>query len=396
MKENPYDHIDKDAFHIAALIAAYIRGTITEKEHDELDNWINASDNNMKLFEELTDESNISANLEWMDTVETERFSKFQEENKLSSSRAKRISRQIWMAAASIFLIAALFIIFRYMNNTNQPGEISKLENSEILPGGNRATLTLDNGRIIDLSSAKNGLIRENEGAEIIKAADGQLVYAGGEVQSIPGMHTLTTPVGGQFRLTLPDGTKVWLNAATTIRYPEWFTGDQRRVELNGEAYFEVAKNEKQPFLVTIPGETAISVLGTHFNVMSYPAENSKEITLLEGKVAVQHADQHALLAPGMQARIENGKLEHRSGADLEEVTGWKEGQFVFHDATIEQIMRQVERWYGAEVVYQDKVTFHFNATIDRSEPIHRLLHFLESTGHIRFKIQDKKIIVMK
>jgi len=399
MKENPYNNMDKEAYRIAYLIAGFIRNAITEQEHDELDNWVNGSDHNMLLFEELTDENNLQANLAWMDKVQSEKsFMKLQEAGAFRKPAKRFKLSPVWVAAASVILLAGAFSIYRYSNSNNKNGnsEIAIIDTTILQPGGNRATLTLADGSVIDLTAAKNGLIQNQGGSDISKTADGELVYEADESASeTTAIHTLSTPIGGQFQIKLPDGTKVWLNAETTLKYPARFSANERRVEVDGEAYFEIAKDEKLPFRVMLADSSGITVLGTHFNVMAYHNEKAKDVTLIEGSVSVSNRNKTEKLLPGMQAKIAGNILTKQSGIDTEEITGWKNGLFVFHDAPIESIMRQVERWYDAKVVYQGKITQYFNATILRSEPLPKLLRLLELNGYVHFKIENKTIYVL-
>ncbi len=397
MNESPYSDMDKEAYRVAHLIAGYIRNTLTEKEHQELDDWVNASDQNMKLFEDLTDERNVEANLQMMDRVQTEQSFKQLQGSGAFNRRSKRRTRVVWVAAASVILIVGLFFIYRFTSNNAEvkPG-LATNDTILLQPGGNRATLTLANGSVIDLTTAKNGTIQNGEGSHVSKPVDGELVYGAGALNdSGTNLHTLSTPVGGQYQVTLQDGTKVWLNAATTFKYPSYFSGNERRVELDGEAFFEVAKNDKQPFRVVLNDNASVNVLGTHFNVMAYSNENSKEITLVEGKVSVKKENKTEELNPGMQARIREGEVSTISGVDIEEATGWKDGLFVFHDASIEFIMKQVERWYDAKVIYQGEIKQQFNATIQRKEPLSKLLRLLELNGYVHFKTDNKTIYVL-
>ena len=397
MNENPYSDMDKEAYRVAYLIAGFIRNTLTEEEHHELNDWVNARDENMQLFEDLTDERNIEANLAMMDQVQTERSFKELQETGAFAKPAKRKTRVAWLAAASVILIAGLFAIYRFTGN-NGAGNNSLAGTDTVLlqPGGNRATLTLADGSVIDLTTTRNGTIESIEGALVSKTADGELVYEQGTLPLTgASLHVLSTPVGGQYQVTLQDGTKVWLNATSRLRYPSQFSGAERRVELEGEAFFEVAKNAKQPFRVIMNDSASVTVLGTHFNVMAYQNENVKEITLVEGRVSVRRDNKTEELLPGMQAKITNGTISKKAGIDTAEITGWKNGLFVFHDAPIEMIMRQVERWYDAKVVYQGKITQQFNATILRSEPLSKLLHLLELNGYVKFKIETNTIYVL-
>lgn len=398
MKKNPYADMDKVAHRIAFLIAGYIRGTITEKDHDELNDWVNASDHNLQTFEELTDENNLEANLAWMDEVNSEKtFQQLEQAGAFRKSQRRFKVTRVWFAAASVIILAGIFLVYRYTgNNAGTVNEMAVIDTTLLQPGGNRATLTLSDGSVIDLTSAKNGLIKYGEDSHVNKPADGELVYEDAGSEGLAsGIHTLSTPVGGQYQVTLPDGTKVWLNAATSLTYPARFQSNERKVELDGEAYFEVSKNEKQPFRVMLADSAGITVLGTHFNVMSYSNENTKEVTLLEGRVAVNSKNKTGELLPGMQAKIKSNAMTKEEGVDTEEITGWKNGLFVFHDASIESIMRQAERWYDAKVVYQGEIKQQFNATILRREPLSKLLHLLELTGYVHFRIENKTIYVL-
>lgn len=398
MKQNPYSDMDQPAYRIAYLIAGFLRNTITEKEHDELDDWVNESDDNMRLFEELTDEQNLEANLAWMDKVQTEQsYKTLQEKGAFEIHRKKFQLSPVWIAAASVILIIGVFIVYRFAGNSStNNNNIAVSDTTQLKPGGNRATLTLADGSVIDLTTANNGIIEIGKGSHVNKPAAGELVYdAGVSPIETPSIHTLSTPVGGQFQVTLPDGSKVWLNAATVLKYPSRFASSERRVEVNGEAYFEVARNEKQPFRVVLSDSTNVTVLGTHFNVMSYNNENEREITLLEGSVSVSKSNKLKKLEPGTQARIKENEITKRTGIDTEEIVGWKNGLFVFRDASIESIMHQIERWYDAKVVYRGEIKQLFNATILRSEPLSKLLHLLELNGYVKFRIENKTIYVL-
>lgn len=397
MNENPNSDLDKEAYRVAYLIAGYIRNTLTDQEHRELDDWVNTSDQNMHLFEDLTDEQNIETNLAMMDKVQTDQsFKQLQESGAFDiPKRRKRIA---WVAAASIILIAGIFAVYRFAgNNTgNNPGILATNDTTLLKPGGNRATLELSDGTIVDLTSLKNGMIQDGEGSHVSKPVDGELVYETGALNdSGTKLHTLSTPVGGQYQVTLQDGTKVWLNAATVLKYPSQFPGNERIVELEGEAFFEVARNDKQPFRVILKDSATVTVLGTQFNVMAYQNEAARDITLVEGKVSVRKENKREELNPGMQARVVGSTISKVSGVDTEEVTGWKNGLFVFHDASIESIMKQVERWYDAKVIYEGEIKHQFNATILRSEPLSKLLHLLELNGYVKFKIENKTIYVL-
>ncbi|MBN8718397.1 MAG: FecR domain-containing protein [Sediminibacterium magnilacihabitans] len=401
MKENPYSDMDEKAYRVAYLIAGFIRHRLTEKEHDELDNWVTESDHNMQLFEDLTDENNLAANLEWMDHIQAKKsYESMQQKGAFNSVSKKIYNRRIWLAAASVIILIVGFFIYKYSTsksgNVNDINDIVNSDTTLLKPGGNRATLTLEDGKIIDLTYAKPGVIEDVSGAHLSKAADGELVYDGNGAAANAGtFHTLSTPAGGQFQLTLPDGTKVWLNAATTIKYPVAFTGSERNVEVKGEAYFEVAKNEKQPFKALLEDSTVVTVTGTHFNIMAYQNDKDAQVTLLEGSVLVKNMNAETKLEPGTQAVIKDRDIVKKIVTNADEITGWKEGLFVFHDAPIETIMMQIERWYDAKIVFKGEIKQLFNANIRRSEPLTKVLKLLELNGYVHFKIENKTIYVL-
>jgi ferric-dicitrate binding protein FerR (iron transport regulator) len=262
-------------------------------------------------------------------------------------------------------------------------------------PGRNQALLTLVDGRTVLLDQAHLGLLAQQGGSQVQKTADGQLRYA----TSAPAAgqllyNTVATPRGGQYQLTLPDGSQVWLNAASSLRFPVAFTGAERRVELTGEAYFEVAKDAKHPFKVTARG-AEVTVLGTHFDVQAYDDEPALAATLLEGAVRLGQGAQQALLRPGQQGRCwPQGTVQVRE-VDVQHAVAWKNGYFVFNDEPIEAIMRQVARWYDVDVQYQGTLTNKdFNGKISRYKDAADVLRVLELTGAVHFTTEGRRITV--
>lgn len=398
MKATSYSDMDQLAYRIAYLIAGYIRNTLTEQEHIELDNWVNESDHNMQLFEDLTDEENIKANLAKMDLVLVDQH--WQEVNnnfaQAENEYRRKQKRTVWsMAAAIVIVISGAVLFLQLVKTKPEQTTVMNADSLQLLPGTSKAILTLADGSVVDLSTAKNGIIDSNLVSHANKPADGELVYEAKNNGPVSALHALSTPVGGQYKVILADGSKVWLNASTTLRYPAAFNGKERRVEVNGEAYFDIAKNEQQPFRVVLPDSSVVTVTGTQFNVMYYGSATQKEVTLVEGKVNVAHKGKEQLLQPGNQATISVAGLQKRTGVDVEAITGWKNGLFVFHDASIETIMTQIERWYGANVVYRAKTKQLLNAEILRSEPLPKLLGLLELNGYVHFKIENKTIYVL-
>jgi ferric-dicitrate binding protein FerR (iron transport regulator) len=264
---------------------------------------------------------------------------------------------------------------------------------NDIDPGKNAAVLTLAGGKQIVLDSTARGAITR-QGNTTIRNANGLLVY--NELHEKPTellFNTLATGRGNQYQLILPDGSKVWLNAASSITYPTAFVGAERKVSITGEAYFEIAKNEKAPFIVESK-DVQIQVLGTHFNVNTYDDEDALKTTLLEGSIKVGNS----ILRPGQQAILsrDNTPIKLVDHPDIDEVMAWKNGAFKFNDATIESIMRQMARWYDVEVVYDTRVSQHFIADVPRDVPASELLKLLELTDQVHFKIEGKKITVIR
>lgn len=309
------------------------------------------------------------------------------------------------ISAAAIIIIISVGALFYmdYLKKSEAKHAVSEAKN-DISPGGNIATLTLADGRKISLTDAKNGQLAEQSGIKISKTADGQLVYnitnAENSSQSL-SYNTIETPAGGQYQVILPDGSKVWLNSASSLRYPVRFTGNERKVEISGEAYFEVAHNSKMPFRV-INSSQIVEVLGTHFNIMAYPDESSTNTTLLEGSVRIIKENKSKIISPGQQTRVKNGDIDVAS-VDVTQVTAWKEGYFMFKNEDIQSIMRQISRWYNLEVKYQGDIPEKvFGGKISRTRNVSEVLEILESTGSIHFKIipgnaygKERRIIVM-
>ena len=274
---------------------------------------------------------------------------------------------------------------------------------ADILPGGNRAVLTLADGSTINLDSAHTGNLASQGTAKVLKIQDGELKYdaATATGHSPVSYNTLSTPRGGQYKLLLADGTRVWLNAASSIRYPTTFTGPDREVEISGEAYFEIAKNASMPFRVLTTGNPGdnnpmtIDVLGTHFNVNAYTDEPVVRTTLLEGLVKVSKGKNTALLKPGQAAQVrKDGAIQQIQDVDLEAAVAWKDGLFEFNDEELPVILREISRWYAIDIEYagtvpQDK----FTGSVSRNTTLSGVLKILKLSD-IQVSVSNNKIIV--
>ena len=280
------------------------------------------------------------------------------------------------------------------------------IDKDDIRPGGNKAILTLADGTSIVLDTARNGYLANQSNTKIIKLNTGVLSYKTGKTNAGKVlMNTITTPRGGQYEIVLEDGTKVWLNSASSLVFPTSFTGKERRVELKGEGYFEVAhisspgggpEGAATPFHVTV-NNMDVRVLGTHFNIMSYSDEDNINTTLLEGKVNVTANSVTKSLVPGKEAIVNRAtNTIEINKANIDEAIAWKNGEFRFRNTGIKDLMRQVARWYDVDVEYETTTTGqYFTASLPRMQNIAELLETLELTGTIHFKIENRKIIVL-
>ena len=313
--------------------------------------------------------------------------------------------RWVRIAAASILLIMGATYWFLVRTPKTDRAPVDKpFVIKDISPGGNKAVLTLADHSTIVLDSAASGKLAQEGGTAIIKSKEGRLEYrpAGGVGGGATiSYNMLSTPRGGQYQLVLPDGSKVWLNAASSIRYPTAFAGTTRQVDITGEAYFEIAKDAYRPFTVRVgsPAGTKgeIRVLGTQFNVNAYSDEPVVRTTLLEGAVRVTKDAAAATLKPGEQAELEqSGTFRLIPDVDIDQTMAWKNGQFFLKEADIRTVMRQIERWYDVEVVFEDDIRDKFYVDMSRNTNVSNVFRILESTGLVHFRIDGKKIIVTR
>ncbi|WP_338876031.1 FecR domain-containing protein [Spirosoma sp. SC4-14] len=408
-------------FEQAELIVGYLKGELTDQQKAELNDWIAQSDRNKALFEKLTSEDAVQRELELLASFDKEAA---WERIVAATDYDKPVYttyigyRWIKYAAAALVLVVSGLLGYRFLYKSEPVKQVAQ-QPADVSPGSDKAILTLADASQIILDDATNGEIARQGGITITKTADGQLVYdasrlaPSGTTENASKLvyNTITTPRGGKFRIVLPDGSRVWLNAASSLTYPTAFLENTRKVELKGEAYFEIAHandvhRKAMPFLVVTVGQV-VEVLGTHFNINSYSDENSVKTTLLEGKVkvtrthtkSIEHkAEQAALvLKPGQQAQLDlnsRAKLNLVAKVDLEEAVAWKNGQFQFKDTDLPTIMRQISRWYDVEVDFQGKIPeTKFRGKISRDVPLSQFFQILQLSG-VNFKIEGRKIIV--
>jgi len=395
------------------LLRQYFDDTISPSDYSELLEYLKTADQD--VIEQVIDEEMLS-----LDSGAI--FSKKQSENVLNRIKSDprfrtaatgqeevyqpkviKFYQRAWFrvaAAVLVFCTAGLLMIRhrKVQDNTNKTA-VNHVS-APIVPGGQKATLTMSNGKVIVLANAANGILANTGVSKIVKQRQGQIVYdakGNNTASNEVGYNTLTTPRGGEYQVVLPDGSKVWLNAASSITYPVQFTGNERRVKLTGEAYFEVARNKEKPFYVTM-SDAEVRVLGTHFNISAYSDDDAITTTLLEGSVQVTKNHSVSLLKPGQQAVV-----NHRSDdiavseANIEDAMAWKNGYFIFNDDNITGIMKKVSRWYDVDVYYAaDLSDQKFGGSYHRSKSIDELLQYLEMIGKVHFKVQERRITVMK
>lgn len=384
--------------------------TASVEELTELNNFLASEGAEQHLFE-LVEKEYQSSEIKQPELSEFRAGQIFQQIT--SQPQTHRKVRKLWPRIAGVAAIAALLaiaILFKdqILSIGNQSQVVSS--NQDIAPGKSVATLTLANGRKILLSAMPSGELANESGVTISKTSDGEILYEIKEHSAAEsGQHNLlSTAMGETYQVKLPDGSRVWLNAASSLKYPVSFSSlKDRRVELHGEAYFEIAKDKLHPFLVETDGQE-VTVLGTHFNIKAYQQDKNIVTTLAEGSVRVGYQasawsdhgkivyKDEVILSPGQQSLLK-GETISVSKAVLEESLAWKDGNFVFNDANIEKIMQDIARWYNIQVVYEGSVPAgKFSGNVSRTKNISQILRALESTKLVHFKIEGRKVYVSK
>lgn len=393
------------------LLYQYFNNSIDPEDCVELIKYIDA---NPEKVTEILDHQrfNLNSGPAFAETAADQVFQRIQSDKRFHTPQPEykqqsaiiRFFQKQWFSVAAILLIC-ISIAFLKTHNTTHTGNNRLAGNSNkpvIVPGGNKATLTLSNNKVIVLNNAANGVLANLGSSNVRTVHNAELVYKNNPDNTTSAIdenaiNTLSTPRGGQYQVVLSDGTKVWLNSASSISYPVAFTGNERRVKLTGEAYFEVAKNKDKPFYVSM-NNVQVRVLGTHFNIAAYNNDDDITTTLLEGSVQVTKNNSMSLLKPGQQAVVPDGNNDiHVLPADIEQVMAWKNGYFSFNDENITDIMKRVSRWYDVEVEYKDNIRDQqFGGIYDRSKSLADLLHYLEKLGKVHFEIEGRRVIVMK
>ena len=390
---------------IRSFLIKYAQDQHTDKEHEEFIEWLhNASEPEihqvLAKFPHLQEIYPLSSapNDQLIGNLEKALDRSSTGKIKIISIKA-RIYRVVAVAAALLLILGG----WTYLLQRNEPSKKvvakhhSPVASEPAKSTGNKASLTLADGSTIVLDDAVDGLITVQGGIRISKTANGQLKYDASHASKnfITGFNTISTPRGGQYQLLMPDGTQVWLNATSSIKFPASFSKEERRVELIGEGYFEVAKDKARPFRV-VSGNQAIEVLGTHFNVNAYPDDKDIRTTLLEGSVKVTQTstNRSQKLTPGQQSVMDENIVVAKVNAM--QFIGWKNGYFVFSHENIQSIMQKIRRWYDVDVYYEGAITKEaFTGSISRFEKVTDVLDMLQLTHSVHFRIEGRKITVV-
>jgi len=375
------------------LLEKYIAGTCTPEEEGIVESW-HLQELGHKTLEPDADQlENAHKNI-WTSIDARSR------KNFVTPIFKRPGYRYAAAAMVTFALSAALFFFIQQNNKHPTVKELLVKTGKDFVPGGNKAVLTLADGSKISLTDAANGDLLHQSGITITKAADGQLIYKIDDKNvkaEQSEYNTIATPRGGKYQIDLPDGSRVWLNSASSLKYPMAFKNSKRKVELTGEAYFEVAKS-KQPFIVATATQE-VEVLGTHFNVSSYADESSTTTTLIEGKVkvsAAREASNTVILAPGEQSLLAADESLSVRTADIDSEMAWKNDLFVFKGESIQSITRKLSRWYDVEFSFEGNPSnLSYVGMVSRSKNISSVLSIMEGAGNVHFKINGRKITIV-
>lgn len=399
-----------EAYQYAILIVKHLRGELSAVEQIKLNEWLKEAPENALLLEKLQDEGIVKADLDFLASINTrDAWQNIMLRTKKVSLTHKVVTFiQKWKYAAVILVLLSVAAIL-YQSPTSGKKQIaavvekSKYKN-DIPPGTDKAKLTLADGSVVIVDGNTSGMIKSYAGLNITSdhgLVSYKMLSQGRSLAN--NYNTINTPAGCKYKVTLPDGTMVWLNSESSLKFPIVFNGNERRVYLTGEAYFEVAKNKHKPFKAFF-NNTVVRVLGTHFNVSAYHNEEAVKITLLEGSVKVSNGKQSKMIVPGQQASIKQAVIADVPPAkisiaatDVNESVAWKNNLFLFDSEDAESVMREIARWYNVEIEYRDGVPqTHFSGSISRNNNISQILNMLELTGGVHFSIDGRKVIVTR
>ena len=385
------------AFRIADLILRYQEETISEEEMEELRLWLKKSTEHQQQFENLNDRDYIRRKRELDLSINpAAAYTAFSE--RIARERPWSYRKLRGLAAVAAVCLIAIGIYWCWLREDRNGTLVPQVSTSVIPAGSSKAVLTLANGEQIHLCGDTATSIKQQDGS-VAKASSASLVY-----QNIPSLpeellyNSLSIPRKGEFVLILSDGTKIWLNSESEVEYPIVFPSGERRIRLQGEAYFQVAKDTTKPFRVVV-NDMMVEALGTGFNINAYQDDNCLRTTLVEGKVRVSYSDtrQECILVPGEQAVLKEGVLTSGQ-VNVDDIIAWKKGRFVFSDMPLETIANQLERWYDVEIRFDDTVAkyYRFTGVMKRYNELEQVLGLIEETTNVRFKVEGRQVRVFR
>ena len=410
--------IENSIEEMALLLQKHVKGELSAEEQQRLDLWLNESEHNRQVLSNLTDENNLIGELksysEFREKVNQDVISHEPEMARVVDLFSKKTTRHRWLVAASIILLISAGSYFLF--TTNRVKKVAakseqNLDPKKIFPAADVAILTLEDGSTVFLDSTKDGLVANQHGTTVRKNSRGELIYSKtahthGQLSSL--FNKIATPRGGKYRLTLPDGSAVWLNAASSLRFPVAFAGQERRVELSGEAYFEVSHNPSMPFKVSLMDSSnkpqgEVTVLGTHFDAKAYNDEPQVNVALLQGSVRVSKTSPNTIpivktLVPGQSATYDGaGKgIAVNDLGDPQSSIAWVNERFLFEHDSFASMIREFSRWYNVDFVYERNIPYRaIIGEVSRKMPLSDLLDALEQMGGVHFKVEGNKVRIL-
>jgi transmembrane sensor len=393
---------------IAQLVVKHLQGELTDDENQELQAWIYQSKENELAFEKAIDPENLKEGLRREFEKEERILNRLKSEIESEEGVIYIKARRKWyryVAAAAIIMLLGVGSFFVFFNKQEKHDVIVKVPEVKDVkaPENNKAMIVLASGQKVYLDNAKNGTLATEENVNLVKLADGQIAYNGTANKVLN--NTLFNPRGSKVvSLLLSDGTRVWLGCESSLHYPVAFVGSERRVEVTGEVYFEVAKDVRRPFKVfNSDSDIEIEVLGTKFNVNTYD-DGPAKVTLLEGSVKVKRDRSSVVIKPGQQVEVleesssysEQGLLKVINDPSIDDVLAWKNNYFKFSNADISTIMKQVSRWYDVEIEFQKKVNAKYSFLLTRDIPVSKIFEIFEEADGVRFRVEGEKIIMVQ
>lgn len=392
----------KTEFNISKLIAAYLQGTITSSDREKLFRWMAENPLNREHFEQIYKEQTLHDNLRLFEDADRDaiwyKMMRHMDQQAMSFSKPKMRKMYLQFVAAAMLVILgiSLLIVKQQTANSSRHRQLTAFE--DVAPGNSGATLTLSNGKQITLSAITKGMVSEESGVEITKSATGELIY---ELKTydknVIGENTLSTANGQTYQIRLPDGSRVWLNAGSSLTYsPTLMKDGKRQVKLLGEAYFEITKDRSKPFVVQTEKQE-IEVLGTVFNVNAYSNESVTRTTLLEGGIKIKTKNKERVVRPGEQA-ITDGQQITIAKIDVENAIDWKNGDFYLNHVDFKEAMRKIARWYDVDIIYEYTVSddMESGGWISRNRSLSQVVKSIESSGMVKFKIEGRKLYVKR